>query len=62
MSIFSISAILVGLSALFGYINYRFLHLPHTIGLVVIALAASLSIIGFDLIEPSVQIGQRVTR
>jgi len=61
MSIFSIAAILVGLSALFGYINHRFLHLPHTIGLVVIALAASLSIIGFDLIEPSVQIGQRVT-
>ena len=61
MNIFSISAILVGLSAFFGYINYRFLHLPHTIGLVVIALAASLSIIGFDLIEPSVQIGRRIT-
>ena len=61
MSIFTICAILVGLSALFGYINYRFLHLPHTIGLVVIALCASLSIIGFDLIEPSFQIGQSVT-
>jgi CPA1 family monovalent cation:H+ antiporter len=61
MSIFTIAAILVGLSALFGYINHRFLHLPHTIGLVVIALAASLSIIGFDLIEPSAQIGQKVT-
>ena len=43
MSIFTIGAILVGLSALFGYINHRFLHLPHTIGLVVIALCASLS-------------------
>ena len=61
MSIFTIGAILVGLSALFGYINHRFLHLPHTIGLVVIALAASLSIIGFDLIEPSFQIAQKVT-
>jgi CPA1 family monovalent cation:H+ antiporter len=61
MNTFSIAAILVGLSALFGYINHRFLRLPHTIGLVVIALAASLSIIGFDLIEPSVQIGQKVT-
>ena len=61
MSIFSISAILVGLTALFGYINHRFLRLPHTIGLVVIALAASLSIIGFDLIQPSVHIAQRVT-
>jgi len=61
MSIFSISAILVGLTALFGYINHRFLRLPHTIGLVVIALAASLSIIGFDLIQPSLHIAQRVT-
>jgi len=61
MSIFTIAAILVGLSALFGYINYRFLRLPHTIGLVVVALAASLSIIGFDLIQPSFQIGKKVT-
>ena len=60
MSIFSIAAILVGLSALFGFINHRFLHLPHTIGLVVIALLASLSIIGLNLIVPSAQIGQRV--
>ena len=61
MSIFSIGAILVGLSALFGFINHRYLHLPHTIGLVVIALLASLSIIGLNLIVPSAQIGQRVT-
>ena len=61
MSIFSIGAILVGFSALFGFINHRFLHLPHTIGLVVIALLASLSIIGLNLIVPSVQIGQSVT-
>ena len=61
MSVFSIGAILVGLSALFGYINHRILRLPHTIGLVVIALAASLSIIGFDLISPTADIGQRVT-
>ena len=42
-------------------LNHRFFHLPHTIGLVVFALLASLSIIGFDLITPSVQIGQRVS-
>ena len=61
MSIFTISAILVGLSALFGYINHRLLHLPHTIGLVVIALAASLSIIGIDLVNPNLHIAQQVT-
>lgn len=59
MNIFNIAAILVGLSAFFGYINFRFLHLPHTIGLVVIALAASLSVIGFDLFDPSIQISQK---
>lgn len=61
MSIFNIGAILVGLSALFGYLNHRFLRLPHTIGLLVIALLASLSIIVFDLIEPTAHIGQRIT-
>jgi len=61
MSIFTIAAILVGLSALFGYLNHRFLHLPHTIGLVVIALAASLSIIAYDLIQPTAHIGQKVS-
>jgi len=61
MSIFSIGAILVGLSALFGFINHRLLHLPHTIGLVVIALVASLSIIGIDLLDPTLQISAKVT-
>ena len=61
MSVFTIAAILVGLSALFGYINHRIFHLPHTIGLVVIALAASLSIIGLELINPSLHIGKDIT-
>jgi CPA1 family monovalent cation:H+ antiporter len=61
MSIFTIGAILVGLSALFGFINHRLLHLPHTIGLVVIALVASLSIIGIDLLDPTLQISVKVT-
>ena len=61
MSIFSIGAILVGLSAFFGYFNYRVLRLPHTIGLVVIALFASLATIVLDLIQPSFQIAQNIT-
>jgi Na+:H+ antiporter len=59
MSLFSIGAFLVGLSALFGYINYRVFRLPHTIGLVVIALAASLVIIVIEWVEPSFQIAER---
>jgi CPA1 family monovalent cation:H+ antiporter len=61
MTIFTISSILVGLSALFGYFNFRYLHLPHTIGLVVIALFASLATISLDLVEPSLQIAHNVT-
>jgi len=61
MSLFSIGAILVGLSALFGYTNYRLFRLPHTIGLVVIALAASLTLIGIEWVQPSFQIADRVS-
>ena len=61
MNIFTISAILIGLSALFGWLNHRYLRLPHTIGLVVIALVASLSIIGLDYLYPGIQLGPAVS-
>lgn len=61
MNIFEIGAVLIGLSALFGYINHRFLRLPHTIGLVMIALAASLSIIAIEALSPTTQIASLVT-
>ncbi len=50
MSPFDIAAILVVLAALFGLANYHFLKLPTTIGLVVIALAASLVVLAIDQI------------
>ena len=53
MSIFDIGAFLVGLSAVFGYLNYRFLKLPHTIGLVMIALSSSLVIILVEVLHPA---------
>jgi monovalent cation:H+ antiporter, CPA1 family len=61
MNIFEIGAVLIGLSALFGYINHRYLRLPHTIGLVMIALAASLSIIAIEALSPTTQIASLVT-
>lgn len=61
MSIFEIGAFLIGLSAIFGYINLKFLRLPHTIGLVVIALAASLGIILLEFLSPATQILEIVT-
>jgi CPA1 family monovalent cation:H+ antiporter len=58
MNVFDIAAVLVGLSTLFSYINYRVFHLPSTIGLVVISLAASLTVIGIDLVVPTIHIAE----
>ncbi|MEJ2119692.1 MAG: sodium:proton antiporter [Alphaproteobacteria bacterium] len=51
-SAFELIAILLGLSALFGYLNFRFIRLPHTIGLLVIALVVSLAIIATEAVFP----------
>ena len=45
MSIFEIIALLTTLAALFSYINHRFIRLPTTIGLMLISLLISLSLI-----------------
>ncbi len=49
MKLFNILAILVTLSAGFSYINHRFIRLPNTIGLMVMALLVSL---GLALLGP----------
>jgi len=56
MTILDILAMLVGLSAVGGYLNHRYLKLPHTIGLVVVALAASGVVLAIDVIRPSLEI------
>ena len=48
-----IPAILLILATIFGAINYKFVKLPHTIGLMIVALVASLSLIAIDLTFPS---------
>ena len=53
MDLLSISSILLTVSALFAYINYRYIKLPTTIGIMVISLVFSvvlvlLSKFGFD--------------
>lgn len=52
LSIFDIIAVLFGLVALFGYINHKVLKLPHSIGLMVIALGAALVLIAVELVFP----------
>ena len=50
-------ATLLGLAAVFGYLNHRFLRLPRTIGLVLIAMAASLSALAIDALVPGWGVG-----
>ncbi len=45
MNFFDTVSVLVTISALFSYINYRFIHLPSTIGLMLISLILSLAIV-----------------
>ena len=44
-------ALLVSLAALFSYLNYRFVRLPTTIGVMVIALGLSLALVVFSSFE-----------
>ena len=53
MDLFSIITILTVLSALFGYINVRYLKLPDTIGLMVIAIIFTLGIIASSFFSPT---------
>ena len=46
MDLFSILAALLTLAALFSYLNYRYIHLPTTIGVMLIALVGSLAVVG----------------
>jgi CPA1 family monovalent cation:H+ antiporter len=48
MSVFRIIAVLLTLTALFSYLNHRFIKLPATIGVMLIALVSSLGLIALQ--------------
>ena len=54
LSAFDLVAVLLVLTAAFGWINHRIVRLPHTIGLLVMGLGASLVLIGVELAFPPV--------
>lgn len=54
MDLFTILTILIVFSALFGYINVRFLKLPVTIGLMLISIIFSLLILLFGQFNPTI--------
>ena len=60
LSFLNAAAVIVTLAALFGYINHRWLGFPHAIGIVVIALLASLGAIAIDAIFPTLALQDSV--
>jgi len=54
MTIFQVIALLVTLTALFSYVNFRFIKLPPTIGVMLITLVVSLGLIGIGHFNPAV--------
>jgi len=56
VNIFDITAILLTLAAAFGYLNHRLLRLPSSIGILAIALASSLAVLGVNLLVPQLDL------
>lgn len=59
MDYYSVASILIVLSALFGYINVRFLKLPITIGLMVITIVFTIVIVAIGQFDDSLMIRER---
>lgn len=53
MQVYNLITIIVVLTAIFGYINLRFIKLPGTIGIMLISLVASLFVIGIGEYNPA---------
>jgi Na+:H+ antiporter len=52
---FHLAAILIVLTALFSYLNHRFLRLPASIGVMALALAFSLAVVAVGSFVPAVE-------
>jgi len=51
LKLYDVFTILIVLSALFGYVNYKYLKLPTTIGIMVISLLTSFGIVGLSFFD-----------
>ena len=60
LSPFDAAAILIVLAAVLGYINFRFLKLPSSIGLTVMGALASLAVVALDRVLPGSSVGHDV--
>ncbi len=59
MTFLQITSLLIVLAGVFGAINYLVLKLPSSIGIMVVALAASLALMGLDLLMPTLGIADQ---
>ncbi|AYD48691.1 MAG TPA: sodium:proton antiporter [Arachidicoccus soli] len=53
MELYNSFAVIIVLAAVFGYINFRFIKLPNTIGVMIISLVGSLGMIGLGKLYPN---------
>lgn len=60
LSVIDVTAVLITLAAVLGYVNHRFIRLPSTIGLMVTALLASLVVVGVGGLFPALHLRQTV--
>ena len=60
MTLLQIAALLIVLAGAFGSINYLYLKLPPAIGILVVALLASLAVLGTDALIPQLTIAQAI--
>ncbi|MFY0632423.1 MAG: sodium:proton antiporter [Vannielia sp.] len=61
MTLLQIASLLIVLAAAFGTINYLVLKLPSAIGILVVALLASLGVLAFDFIFPASTVEESIT-
>lgn len=61
-SLFDLAAMLLTLSAVFGWLNFKFLPLPHSIGLLVMSVVVSLVLVAVDLAFPRDHLFESLTR
>jgi CPA1 family monovalent cation:H+ antiporter len=60
MSLLQIASLLIVLAGVFGTVNYLFLRLPSSIGILVVALIASFAVIATDALFPSLTVEEQI--
>jgi CPA1 family monovalent cation:H+ antiporter len=61
LSLFDLMALLLTLSALFAWLNHKFLALPQAVGLLVMSVAASLVLVAIDVAVPGQHLFEPLT-